>query len=88
MTKDVIWTKAVIEAFIDEGNLNPRQEYIVRTRAQGCTIVEQATHLHLSTDQVNKDIRKIKKIYDATQRTSKVLPPRQKKKVKYSHIFD
>ena len=57
MTKDVIWTKAVIEAFIDEGNLNPRQEYIVRTRAQGCTIVEQATHLHLSTDQVNKDIR-------------------------------
>ena len=25
MTKQVFWTKAVVEAFIDEGNLNERQ---------------------------------------------------------------
>jgi len=78
MTKDIIWTKAVVEAFIEEGNLNSRQEYIVRTRARGYTIPKQADELHLSVDQVNKDIAEIKRIYDAAQVTSKVLPPRIK----------
>lgn len=80
MTRDVIWTKEVIEAFIEEANLNPRQEYIVRARAKGCTIVEQAVHLNLSVDQVNKDIRTLKNIYDITQRRSKKLPPRRRTK--------
>ena len=34
MTKQVFWTKKVVEEFIKEGNLNERQEYIVRTRAK------------------------------------------------------
>ena len=51
MTKQIIWTKAVLEAFIEEGNLNPRQEYIIRSRAKGLSIVEQAEHLNLSVDQ-------------------------------------
>lgn len=80
MTKHVIWTKAVLEAFIDEGNLNPRQEYIIRSRAQGLSIVEQAEHLNLSVDQVNKDIATLKRIYDITQKTSKILPERKKNK--------
>ena len=80
MTKDIIWTKAVLETFIDEGNLNSRQEYIVRTRAKGYSILKQAEELHLSVDQVNKDIAEIKKIYDATQVNSEILPPRVKNK--------
>lgn len=80
LTKQVIWTKAVLEAFITEGNLNPRQEFIIRTRAEGYTIVEQADKLHLSVDQVNKDIAQLKKIYDATQLHSLILPPRKKNK--------
>ena len=80
MTKTVIWTKAILEAFIEEGNLNPRQEYIIRSRAQGLSIVEQAEHLNLSVDQVNKDIATLKKIYDVTQRNSKILPKRKKNK--------
>ena len=80
MTKDVIWTKEVVEAFIEEANLNPRQEYIVRARAKGCTIVEQASHLNLSVDQVNKDIRTLKDIYDVTQKRCDKLPPRRKTK--------
>lgn len=82
MTKDIIWTKAVLEAFIEEGNLNQRQEYIVRTRAQGYTIPKQAEELHLSVDQVNKDIAEIKRIYDAAQINSEILPPRLKNKKK------
>ncbi|MCI6266103.1 MAG: hypothetical protein MR598_04585 [Erysipelotrichaceae bacterium] len=80
MTKQVIWTKSVLEAFIKEGNLNPRQEYIIRTRAKGYTIIKQASELNLSVDQVNKDIAELKKRYDATQIHSQILPPRKKNK--------
>lgn len=67
-----------METFIIEGNLNRRQEYIIRTRVKGHSIAEQALHLHLSIDQVNKEIAKLKKIYDMTQEHSLVLPPRSK----------
>ncbi len=85
MTKQVFWTKAVVEAFIDEGNLNERQIYIIKTRALGYTIVKQAEELHLSVDQVNKSIADLKKLYDATQKTSKVLPVRKRNK---AHLFE
>lgn len=84
MTRQIFWTKAVLEAFITEGNLNSRQEYIVRTRALGYTIPRQASELHLSVDQVNKDIAYLKKLYDATQKHSKVLPPRCKNRIELS----
>ena len=80
MTKQVFWTKAVLESFIQEGNLNKRQEYIIRTRSIGYTISKQAEELHLSIDQVNKEIAELKKRYDATQLTSRILPPRCKNK--------
>jgi len=80
MTKDIIWTKAVLETFIEEGNLNQRQEYIVRTRAKVYSIPKQAEELHLSVDQVNKDIAEIKRIYDAVQINSQILPPRIKRR--------
>lgn len=80
MTKQVFWTKAVLESFIQEGNLNKRQEFIIRTRAEGYTISRQAEELNLSVDQVNKEISELKKRYDATQKNSKILPPRCKNK--------
>ena len=78
MTKQVYWTKKVLEAFIEEGNLTERQEYIMRTRADGYSISKQAEELHLSVDQVNKEIALLKKIYDATQIHSDILPARCK----------
>ena len=80
MTKQVFWTKAVMESFIQEGNLNKRQAFIVRTRAEGYTISKQAEELNLSVDQVNKEIAELKNRYDATQKTSRILPPRCKNK--------
>lgn len=77
MTKQVLWVKKVLEAFIDEGNLNERQETIVRTRADGQSIVSLAEKLNLSVDQVNKEISQLKKIYDAAQKFSTILPPRK-----------
>lgn len=81
MTKQVFWTKTVLETFIKEGNLNERQIFIMRTRAAGYTISMQAEELGLSVDQINKDIAELKKIYDATQRHNSILPPRKKNKV-------
>ena len=78
MTKQILWTKPVLEAFIKEGNLNPRQEFIIRTRAKGYSIVKQAQELNLSVDQVNKEIAILKKLYDATQLHSNILPKRKK----------
>lgn len=78
MTKQVFWTKKILETFIEEGNLNSRQEYIMRTRVRGFSIVKQADDLHLSVDQVNKEIARLKKIYDAVQKHNDKLPPRRK----------
>lgn len=78
MTKQVLWTKAVLDAFIEEGNLNERQQYLIRTRSAGYSIAKQAEELHLSIDQVNKNIAELKKIYDATQKYSEILPKRQR----------
>lgn len=80
MTRQLILTKAVVEAFVEEGNLTERQAYLIRSRAKGYTIARQAEELHLSVDQVNKDIALLKRIYDATQSSSEVLPPRKKNK--------
>ncbi len=86
MTRHVYLTKAVVEAFIVEGNLNERQQYIMRTRAIGYTIAKQARELNLSVDQVNKEIAKLKRIYDATQIHSKILPPRKKNSAELNKI--
>lgn len=80
VTKQVFLTKMVVDTFVKEGNLNARQEYIIRTRAKGYTIPKQAMDLCLSVDQVNKEIAKLKLLYDATQKHCSVLPPRAKNK--------
>ena len=80
MTKQVLWTKSILETFIKEGNLNSRQEFIIRTRVGGYSIVKQAQELNLSVDQVNKEIAILKKIYDVTQLHSNLLPKRKKNK--------
>lgn len=75
--KWITWTKALVEEFIEEGNLNERQIFLIRTRAKGYTIAEQARLLNLSVDQINKDIAKLRKIYDETSKNSTILPKRK-----------
>ena len=80
MTKQILWTKQILETFIKEGNLNKRQEFIIRSRVKGYSIVKQAQELNLSVDQVNKEIAILKKLYDATQINNEILPKRRKNK--------
>lgn len=57
--------------------LSKEEEYIIRTRAKGFTITEQADKLGMSIDNVNKIIARLKKKYDEVQKYDPLLPPRK-----------
>lgn len=77
MTKQVVWTKLVMETFIEEANLTKEEEMILRTRCQGWTITKQALEFGMSPSSINRTIAKLKKRYDVVQKTSCILPPRK-----------
>lgn len=86
MAHQVPWTKVILEAFLEESGLNDRVSLgdekalilsnIMRTRVSGWSITKQALEYHISVDTVNKYIKELKKLYDATQMHSKILPKR------------
>lgn len=90
MSKQVMWTKIILETFLEESGINDRiakgdekariLEGIMRTRCAGHTIVKQAEEFGESIDQIKKDIRYLKDLYDATQKHSLILPKRKKSK--------
>lgn len=90
MAHQVIWTKIILETFLEESGLNDRVsmgdekarilEGIMRTRFAGKTIVEQAEMFNCSVDTINKYIAELKSLYDATQKHSLILPVRKNSK--------
>lgn len=90
MAHQVIWTKIILETFLEESGINDRVsmgdekarilEGIMRTRCAGKTIVEQAEMFNCSVDSVNKYIAELKSLYDATQKHSLILPVRKNSK--------
>ena len=90
MSRQVVWTKIILETFLEESGLNDRVsmgdskarilEGIMRTRCAGKTIVEQAEMFNCSVDSVNKYIAELKSLYDATQKHSLILPVRKNSK--------
>lgn len=77
MARQILWTKLIVEEFIKEAMLSKDEEYIMRTRAKGYTITQQAEALNMSVDNVNKIIARLKKKYDAVQKYDALLPPRK-----------
>lgn len=53
MTKQVDWSKLVLERFISLGNLTRDEEAIMRTRVAGWTITKQSMELGMSRSTVN-----------------------------------
>ena len=90
MAHQVVWTKIILETFLEESGLNNRVsmgdskarilEGIMRTRCAGKTIVEQAEMFNCSVDSVNKYIAELKNLYDVTQKHSLILPVRKNSK--------
>lgn len=90
MTKQLCWSKIILETFLEESGINDRinlgddkariLEGIMRTRVAGWTIAKQALEFHISEDTVNKYIRELKELYDLTQKHSVILPVRKTSK--------
>lgn len=85
--RQVCWSKIILETFLEESGINDRiklgddkariLEGIMRTRVAGWTVVKQAEEFAISVDTVNKYIRELKELYDATQKHSMILPVRK-----------
>lgn len=89
MSRQVPWTKIILETFLDESGINQRVEMgdqkarilegIIRTRCAGWTIPMQAEKFNISIETVNRYVRELKDLYDATQTNSIILPTRKNK---------
>jgi len=77
MSHEVIWTKFVLERFIELGNLTREEEMIMRTRASGMTITEQSMMFDMSPASVSRVIRRLKDKYDECQKNDLLLPKRK-----------
>ena len=77
MSHQVIWTKFILERFIDVGNLTKDEEAVMRTRAAGWTRTEQSMKLGMSLSTIDRIIERLKVKYDRAQKYDVLLPPRK-----------
>lgn len=78
MTNEVIWTKSVLERFIQLANLTEEEEIVIRTRAAGWSRVKQAMELNISISGIDRIISRLRKKYGEVQRLDPILPPRKR----------
>lgn len=77
MAKQVPWNKIITERFIELAMLNKDEEWVLRTRIAGMSIVQQSIELGMSTSTINRIIATLKKKYDAIEKYDPLLPPRK-----------
>mgnify|MGYP003322812002 CR=1 FL=1 len=87
MAKQVVWTKKVLETFLEESGINDRikmgdehamfLEKVMRTRYAGWKQHRQAADIPGATiDTVKKAVRELKDLYDETEKNSIILSKR------------
>lgn len=78
MAHQVLWTKDILENFIEFGMLSEDEEFIMRSRCKGWTITRQALYLNKSESTVHHMISVLKKKYDSVQSEHPdMFPPRK-----------
>ena len=97
MSKEVVWTKIILETFLEESGILDRIELgdekarilegRMRTRCAGWKISKQAMEFNCDESTINKYILELKNLYDETQKHSLILPKRIKKS-KAEEILD
>lgn len=80
MSREVVWTKAVVDAFVDEACLSEEEELIIRSRAKGWTRTKQSMQYNMSIRKIDYIIHTLKTKYDEAQKYSEILPKRNIKK--------
>lgn len=84
MAHQVLWSKIILERFIELAMLTKEEEEIIRTRVAGWTITEQAMKLGMSESKVNRITNRLKHKYDDVQKYDALLPPR---KFSYKELY-
>lgn len=79
MAHQVLWTDKLTEEFIRLAALSEDESYIMRTRARGYTVTQQALGLNKSESTIHRMIATLKKKYDAVQKENPNLFPKRKK---------
>lgn len=78
MTRQVKWTRDVLDAFIHYAMLSDDEVFIMETRIKGWSVTKQAQEMARSESWVHKSIAMLKKKYDAVQlEHPDELPPRK-----------
>ncbi len=77
MSKQVLWTRVIVEEFIRLGNLTEFEEEVLRTRTAGWTRTKQSNELNVSMSTIDRTIKLLKAKYDAVQPYSTILPVRR-----------
>lgn len=77
MSKQVLWSKVVLEEFISQAQLTKIEEEVMRTRVAGWTRTEQCMKLGMSMATLDRVIKRLKVKYDECQKYSAILPPRK-----------
>lgn len=77
MSRQVIWTKIIVEEFIRLGGLTDFEEQVIRTRAAGWTRTKQSMEFNVSLATIDRTIKILKLKYDLVQPYSTILPVRR-----------
>lgn len=77
MSHQVPWNKIILEEFIKEAMLTKEEEEVMRTRVAGWTRVEQSMKLGMSTQKIDRIIKRLKVKYDNVAAYDPILPPRK-----------
>lgn len=80
MAHEVPWNKIILERFIELAILTKEEEMIIRTRVAGWSRVEQSMKFGMSTQKIDRIIRRLKDKYDEVQVYDPLLPPRKHSK--------
>lgn len=81
MAHQIVWTKRIYEAFVEEGFLNEFELKVLKTRVvDGMTITQQMAYLNCSKSTVDRTIAKLKNRYDEVQKHRPDLPVRTSSK--------
>lgn len=78
MSRQVPWSKSVIDAFAEEMLLSDEEIFLLETRAKGWTVSRQALYLNCSESRIHQLIKILKQKYDIAQKhRPDQMPPRR-----------
>lgn len=78
MSKQVAWSRTVLDLFIKEAMLSEDEIFIMESRVKGWTVSQQAMKLNKSEPTIHRMIAMLKKKYDIAQaKHPSEMPPRK-----------